>query len=54
MASAAFGRGRRNTSEAWLRRSCMSSAQNAGKVAFFGFEVQPSAEIARVHRTKCW
>ena len=47
-------RGRRDTSEAWLRkmnplrRSCVSSARNAGKVAFSDFEVQPFAEIVRV------
>ena len=38
-----------------LRRSCVSSAWKAGKVAFSDFEVQPSAEImraeiVRVHR----
>ena len=36
-----------------LRRSCVSSAWNAGKVTFFDLEVQPSAEIVRVVGTKC-
>ena len=31
-----------------LQRSGVSSARNAGKVAFFDFEVQPSAERSRV------
>ena len=52
-------RGRRSTSEAWfrnvnpLRRSCVSSARNAGEIAFFGFEVQPSAEIVRAKCAEC-
>ena len=37
-----------------LRRSCVSSARNAGEIAISDFEVQPSAEIVRVHRAKCW
>ena len=51
--------GRRNTSEAWfrnvnpLRRSCVSSARNAGEIAFLDFEVQPSAEIVRVECAEC-
>ena len=36
-----------------LRRSCVSSARNAGEIAISDFEVQPSAEIVRVHRSKC-
>ena len=36
-----------------LRRSCVSSARNAGEIAFFGFEVQPSAEIVRVKCAEC-
>ena len=51
--------GRRSTSEAWfrnvnpLRRSCVSSARNAGEIAFLDFEVQPSAEIVRVECAEC-
>ena len=37
-----------------LRRSCVSSARNAGEIAISDFEVQPSAEIVLVHRAKCW
>ena len=37
-----------------LRRSCVSSARNAGEIAISDCEVQPSAEIKRVHRAKCW
>ena len=37
-----------------LRRSCVSSARNAGEIAISDFEVQPSAEIVCVHRAKCW
>ena len=36
-----------------LRRSCVSSARNAGEIAIFGFEVQPSAEIVRVECAEC-
>ena len=49
-----------NTSETWfrnvnpLRRSCVSSARNDGKVAFSVFEAQPSAEIVHVDRPECW
>ena len=31
----------------------MSSARNAGEIAFFAFEVQPSADIARVKCAEC-
>ena len=36
-----------------LRRSRVSSARNAGEIAFFGLEVQPSAEIVRVECAEC-
>ena len=36
-----------------LRRSCVSSARNAGEIAFLDFEVQPSAEIVRVECAEC-
>ena len=36
-----------------LRRSCVSSAQNASEIAFFDFEVQASAEIVRVECAEC-
>ena len=36
-----------------LRRSCVSSARNAGEIVFFGFEVQPAAEIVRVECAEC-
>ena len=32
----------------------MSSARNAGKVAFSDFQTQPSQKIARVHRAERW
>ena len=37
-----------------LRRSCASSARNAGESAIWVCPAQPSAEIARVERAKCW
>ena len=36
-----------------LRRSCVSSARNAGEIAISDFEVQPSAEIVRVECAEC-
>ena len=36
-----------------LRRSCVSSARNAGKSAICPVPAQPSAEIVRVERAKC-
>ena len=36
-----------------LRRSCVSSARNAGESAICPVRAQPSAQIARVERTKC-
>ena len=36
-----------------LRRSCMSSARNAGESAICPTRAQPSAEIVRVERAKC-
>ena len=36
-----------------LRRSCVSSAQNAGESAIGPVPAQPSAEIVRVERAKC-
>ena len=36
-----------------LRRSCVSSARNAGENAIFPVPAQPSAEIVRVDRAKC-
>ena len=36
-----------------LRRSCLSSARNAGESATCPVPVQPSAEIARVECAKC-
>ena len=36
-----------------LRRSCVSSARNAGESAICPVPAQPSAEIARVERAKC-
>ena len=36
-----------------LRRSCVSSARNAGESAICPVRAQPSAEIARVERAKC-
>ena len=36
-----------------LRRSCVSSARNAGESAICPVPAQPSAEIVRVERTKC-
>ena len=36
-----------------LRRSCVSSAQNAGESAICRLPAQPSAEIVRVERAKC-
>ena len=36
-----------------MQKSCVSSARNAGEMAFFGFEVQPSAEIVRVECAEC-
>ena len=36
-----------------LRRSCVSSARNAGESAIFPVCAQPSAEIARVECVKC-
>ena len=35
-----------------LRRSCVSEARNAGKIAFWRLPAQPSAEIARVEECK--
>ena len=36
-----------------LRRSCVSSARNAGESAIRRVPAQPSAEIVRVERAKC-
>ena len=36
-----------------LRRSCVSSARNAGESALGSVRAQPSAEIGRVERAKC-
>ena len=36
-----------------LRRSCVSSARNAGESAICPGRAQPSAEIVRVERAKC-
>ena len=36
-----------------LRRSCVSSARNAGESAICAVRAQPSAEIARVECAKC-
>ena len=36
-----------------LRRSCVSSARNAGESAIWRVHAQPSAEIARVECAKC-
>ena len=36
-----------------LRRSCVSSARNAGESAICPVPAQPSAEIVRVERAKC-
>ena len=36
-----------------LRRSCVSSARNAGESAICPVPAQPSAEILRVERAKC-
>ena len=36
-----------------LRRSCVSSARNAGESAICESTAQPSAEIVRVERAKC-
>ena len=36
-----------------LRRSCVSSARNAGESAICPVPPQPSAEIVRVERAKC-
>ena len=36
-----------------LRRSCVSSARNAGESAICRVPAQPSAEIVRVERAKC-
>ena len=36
-----------------LRRSCVSSARNAGEIAFLGDPGQPSAEIVRVESAEC-
>ena len=36
-----------------LRRSCVSSARNAGESAIWVCPAQPSAEIVRVERAKC-
>ena len=36
-----------------LRRSCASSARNAGEIAICRLRAQPSAEIVRVERAKC-
>ena len=48
-ARARFARRARNP----LRRSCVSSARNAGESAICRLRAQPSAEIARVERAKC-
>ena len=37
-----------------LRRSCVSSARNAGESAICRLRAQPSAEIVRVECAKCW
>ena len=37
-----------------LRRSCVSSARNAGESAMCRLRAQPSAEIVRVEWAKCW
>ena len=37
-----------------VRRSCVSSARNAGESAIYRLRAQPSAEIVRVERAKCW
>ena len=42
----------RNLNPLW--GSCVSIAQNAGKVRFSDFQAQPSAEIVRVDHTVCW
>ena len=37
-----------------LRRSCVSSARNAGESAIYRLLAQPSAEIVRVECAECW